>query len=76
MTPRSIEILGASGCDEHGAAASRSRASGGPRTTFSAPVYGWFTQGFDTLDLSHAKLLLDELRHEVPDRQMDAARSL
>jgi predicted ATPase len=26
-----------------------------------APVYGWFTQGFDTLDLKQAKALLDEL---------------
>ena len=26
-----------------------------------APVYGWFTQGFDTLDLKQAKTLLDEL---------------
>jgi predicted ATPase len=26
-----------------------------------APVYGWFTEGFDTLDLKHAKVLLDEL---------------
>ena len=26
-----------------------------------APVYGWFTEGFDTLDLTQAKALLDEL---------------
>ena len=26
-----------------------------------APVYGWFTEGFDTLDLKNAKTLLDEL---------------
>jgi class 3 adenylate cyclase/predicted ATPase len=26
-----------------------------------APVYGWFTQGFDTLDLKEASALLDEL---------------
>jgi predicted ATPase len=26
-----------------------------------APVYGWFTEGFDTLDLKAAKSLLDEL---------------
>ena len=26
-----------------------------------APVYGWFTEGFDTLDLKEAKMLLDEL---------------
>jgi predicted ATPase len=26
-----------------------------------APVYGWFTEGFDTLDLKEAKTLLGEL---------------
>ena len=26
-----------------------------------APVYGWFTEGFDTLDLKEAKELIDEL---------------
>jgi len=26
-----------------------------------APVYGWFTEGFDTLDLKEAKVLLHEL---------------
>jgi hypothetical protein len=26
-----------------------------------APVYGWFTEGFDTLDLKEAKALLQEL---------------
>ena len=26
-----------------------------------APVYGWFTEGFDTLDLKEAKVLLEEL---------------
>ena len=26
-----------------------------------APVYGWFTEGFDTLDLKEAEALLDEL---------------
>jgi predicted ATPase len=25
------------------------------------PVYGWFTEGFDTADLIDAKTLLDEL---------------
>ncbi len=25
------------------------------------PVYGWFTEGFDTTDLKEAKALLDEL---------------
>jgi predicted ATPase len=28
---------------------------------FLEPVYGWFTEGFDTLDLQSAKTLLDEL---------------
>jgi hypothetical protein len=26
-----------------------------------APVYGWFTEGFDTRDRTDAKKLLDEL---------------
>ena len=26
-----------------------------------APVYGWFTEGFDTPDLKEAKALLDKL---------------
>jgi predicted ATPase len=26
-----------------------------------APVYGWFTEGFDTRDLKDAKALLEEL---------------
>ena len=26
-----------------------------------APVYGWFTEGFDTADLQEAKALLDQL---------------
>jgi predicted ATPase len=26
-----------------------------------APVYGWFTEGFDTADLQEAKVLLEEL---------------
>jgi predicted ATPase len=26
-----------------------------------APIYGWFTEGFDTADLQEVKALLDEL---------------
>jgi predicted ATPase len=26
-----------------------------------APIYGWFTEGFDTPDLKEAKALLDDL---------------
>ena len=33
-----------------------------------APVYGWFTEGFDTPDLKAAKALLDELRWSPEDR--------
>ena len=25
------------------------------------PIYGWFTEGFDTADLQEARALLDEL---------------
>ena len=38
-----------------------------------APVYGSFTQGFDTLDLREAKLLLEELPQDQP---IDATPSL
>jgi predicted ATPase len=27
-----------------------------------SPVYSWFTEGFDTLDLKEAKSLLEQLR--------------
>jgi hypothetical protein len=26
------------------------------------PLYGWFTEGFDTADLKEAKAVLDELK--------------
>jgi predicted ATPase len=39
------------------------RDQGKPRQAreLLAPVYGWFTEGFDTPDLKEAKVLLDEL---------------
>ena len=37
-----------------------------------ALAYGWFTEGFDTLDLRQAKLLLEELARDQP---IDAAPS-
>jgi hypothetical protein len=43
--------------DEHGAALARSGQAGWARELL-APVYGWFTEGFDTLDLKEAKALL------------------
>ena len=63
-TPRrpstASEVLGAAHGDEHGAAL---RDHGKPQQAreLLAPVYGWFTEGFDTLDLQEAKALLDEL---------------
>ena len=35
-----------------------------------APVYGWFTEGFDTRDLKEAKALLEELAAEPPLRSI------
>ena len=37
------------------------RASGKQARDLLAPVYGWFTEGFDTLDLKEAKALFGEL---------------
>jgi predicted ATPase len=39
------------------------RDQGKPRQAreLLAPVYGWFTEGFNTPDLQEAKALLDEL---------------
>jgi hypothetical protein len=43
------------------------RSQGKPRQAreLLAPVYGWFTEGFDTRDLKAAKALLDLLVREV-----------
>ncbi len=30
-----------------------------------APIYGWFTEGFDTADLQEAKALLEELARQI-----------
>ena len=54
------QILGAPRRNEHGAALARSGKRDEARDLL-APVYGWFTEGFDTLDLKEAKALLDEL---------------
>jgi predicted ATPase len=39
----------------------RDQGKRGEAREILAPVYGWFTEGFDTLDLKQAKTLLDEL---------------
>jgi predicted ATPase len=31
-----------------------------------APIYGWFTEGFDTAELQEAKVLLEELSYPEP----------
>ena len=54
---RSLELRAA--CD-----LARLWAKRGDRTRAAellAPVYGWFTEGFDTADLKEAKALLDGL---------------
>ena len=37
------------------------RGAGAQRRLMLAPVYSWFTEGLDTVDLKGAKALLDEL---------------
>jgi predicted ATPase len=39
----------------------RDRGKRGEARELLAPVYAWFTEGFDTRDLKEAKTLLDEL---------------
>ena len=39
----------------------RDQGKGREARELLAPVYGWFTEGFDTLDLKEAKALLKEL---------------
>jgi predicted ATPase len=39
----------------------RSQAKVSEASELLAPVYGWFTEGFDTRDLKEAKALLEEL---------------
>ena len=39
----------------------RDRGRVGEAYDLLTPVYGWFTEGFDTKDLKEAKALLDEL---------------
>jgi hypothetical protein len=40
-----------------------------------APVYGWFTEGFDTLDLKEAKALLVELIPALPSKVDSLSRT-
>ena len=42
-------------------ASARQRGRRDEAHTMLADIYGWFTEGFDTADLTDAKALLDEL---------------
>jgi predicted ATPase len=53
------EVLGAARGDQHAVALPRSGQA--EARDLLAPVYGWFTEGFDTIDLKEGKALLDEL---------------
>ena len=39
----------------------RDQDRGAEARNLLAPIYGWFTEGFDTADLKEAKALIDEL---------------
>ena len=41
----------------------RSRGKRRQARDLLAPIYGWFTEGFDARDLREATALLDELSH-------------
>jgi predicted ATPase len=60
-----VAAVGAVGCEQENWEGRRARsAHQGKRDEareLLAPVYGWFTEGFDTVDLKQAKALLDEL---------------
>ena len=64
--------MGTPSGDEHGATLARSGRRPQARKLL-APVHGWFTQGFDTLDLKQAKTLLDELGNEAADHRDERA---
>jgi hypothetical protein len=53
-----------------------SRDQGKPQQAHEllAPVYDWFTEGFDTLDLKEAKALLEELAAPSRGRQIFSFR--
>jgi predicted ATPase len=59
-TPAAGEILGAARGNEH-ARLWRDQGKRDQARELLAPVYGWFTEGFDTRDLKEAKALLEEL---------------
>ena len=58
--PKQQPIMGIARCDEPRPAVGRTGRRTEARKLLT-PVYGWFTEGFDTADLKDAKVLLHEL---------------
>ena len=56
--PRSAREDAEPRCVKHARSAIRRRTEA---RDLLAPIYSWFTEGFDTLDLREAKALLDNL---------------
>ena len=59
--PPGGEIAGAAGCHEPAVACGNSQGKRAEAHALLAPIYGWFTEGFDTADLQEARTLLEEL---------------
>ena len=59
-SPPADASLGTAGSAEPGAAVAAAGAACRARALL-APIYGWFTEGFDTTDLQEARALLDVL---------------
>jgi predicted ATPase len=51
----------------------RSRPSGKRAHDLLAPIYAWFTEGFETADLNYVKGLLDEVRSRPCKRLSDSS---
>ena len=58
--PSAGEVLGIAGGDEPESAVAAAGQARRSARDLLAPVYGWFTEGFDTADLQEAKLVLEE----------------
>ncbi len=55
---RLLELRAAAGLARHW----RSQGRTAEAYNLLAPIYGWFTEGFDTPDLKDARELLDDLK--------------
>ena len=66
--PSSKREIGGVACHDEACPAARKARQARRARTMLADIYGWFTEGFDTLDLKEAKALLDELRVDGGER--------